>query len=63
MIVDRKIAFVGGIDLAFGRWDTNKHTCVDPGNVSLCTGCMHAALNRAKKLAIATTLHLEVDKV
>ena len=28
-IVDHIIAFVGGIDLCFGRWDTPQHTVVD----------------------------------
>jgi phospholipase D1/2 len=28
-IVDHDIAFVGGIDLCFGRWDTPKHPVVD----------------------------------
>lgn len=29
MVVDRSIAFVGGIDLCFGRWDTHKHELSD----------------------------------
>ena len=29
VVVDRKIAFVGGIDLCFGRWDTRKHELKD----------------------------------
>ena len=29
VIVDRKIAFVGGIDLCFGRWDTPSHSLND----------------------------------
>ncbi|KAL9114179.1 MAG: hypothetical protein Q9227_001951 [Pyrenula ochraceoflavens] len=28
-IVDHTLAFVGGIDLCFGRWDTPQHTVVD----------------------------------
>ena len=28
-IVDHTIAFVGGIDLCFGRWDTPQHTLID----------------------------------
>lgn len=27
--VDQKIAFVGGLDLCFGRWDTHEHTLTD----------------------------------
>jgi len=29
VVVDRSIAFVGGIDLAFGRWDTHRHNLTD----------------------------------
>ncbi|KAL8681460.1 MAG: hypothetical protein Q9186_002406 [Xanthomendoza sp. 1 TL-2023] len=28
-IVDHMVAFVGGVDLCFGRWDTPQHTVVD----------------------------------
>ncbi len=29
VVVDRSIAFVGGIDLCFGRWDTHSHDLTD----------------------------------
>ena len=29
VVIDRNIAFVGGIDLAFGRWDTHSHSLID----------------------------------
>ena len=29
VIVDHTLAFVGGIDLCFGRWDTPQHTLID----------------------------------
>lgn len=29
VIVDRSVAFVGGIDLCFGRWDTHAHKLMD----------------------------------
>jgi phospholipase D1/2 len=29
VIVDRSIAFVGGIDLCYGRWDTRQHNLMD----------------------------------
>lgn len=34
LLVDRKLAFMGGLDLCFGRWDTNSHPIADahPGN-------------------------------
>ncbi|KAI1319331.1 phospholipase D/nuclease [Xylariaceae sp. FL0255] len=28
-IIDRRIAFMGGLDLCFGRWDTNSHPIAD----------------------------------
>ncbi|KAK7748633.1 hypothetical protein SLS53_000654 [Cytospora paraplurivora] len=34
-LIDNKIAFMGGLDACFGRWDTNTHPIADahPGNV------------------------------
>ncbi|KAJ3211026.1 hypothetical protein HK099_008107, partial [Clydaea vesicula] len=29
VVVDRKMAFIGGIDLCFGRWDTHNHNLAD----------------------------------
>ena len=37
VVIDRKIAFLGGLDLCFGRWDTPEHRLNDnPENVSEC---------------------------
>ncbi|KAH8696724.1 hypothetical protein BGW36DRAFT_428716 [Talaromyces proteolyticus] len=35
LLVDGKIAFMGGLDLCFGRWDTNQHAIADvhPGDL------------------------------
>jgi len=35
-IIDRDVAFMGGLDLCFGRWDTNQHAIADahPLNVN-----------------------------
>ncbi|QYS93461.1 Phospholipase [Trichoderma simmonsii] len=35
LVVDRNLVFMGGLDLCFGRWDTNSHPIADahPGNV------------------------------
>ncbi|KAI0160996.1 phospholipase D/nuclease [Hypoxylon sp. FL1284] len=34
-IVDRRLAFMGGLDMCFGRWDTNSHPIADahPGDL------------------------------
>eukprot|EP00127_Corallochytrium_limacisporum_P003516 Clim_evm144s149 gene=Clim_evmTU144s149 len=29
IIIDQLVAFVGGLDLSFGRWDTSNHVCED----------------------------------
>ncbi|ETR97808.1 phospholipase D/nuclease [Trichoderma reesei RUT C-30] len=35
LVVDRNLVFMGGLDMCFGRWDTNSHPIADahPGNV------------------------------
>ncbi|CAJ0608562.1 unnamed protein product [Cylicocyclus nassatus] len=33
VIIDQLIAFVGGVDLCFGRWDDNQHLLTDLGSV------------------------------
>uniref|UniRef100_A0A8C0X266 Phospholipase n=1 Tax=Castor canadensis TaxID=51338 RepID=A0A8C0X266_CASCN len=37
VIIDQSIAFVGGIDLAYGRWDDNEHRLTDVGSVKRIT--------------------------
>ncbi|CAH2091665.1 unnamed protein product [Euphydryas editha] len=34
VVVDQTVAFVGGIDLCYGRWDDHKHRLTDLGNIS-----------------------------
>ena len=36
VVVDRNVAFVGGIDLCFGRWDTHRHKLTDNYPVHPC---------------------------
>ncbi|XP_035741996.1 phospholipase D2-like isoform X1 [Vespa mandarinia] len=33
VVVDQSIAFLGGIDLCYGRWDNNEHRLIDLGSV------------------------------
>ncbi|XP_042256007.1 phospholipase D1 [Thunnus maccoyii] len=35
IIIDQSVAFVGGIDLAYGRWDDKEHRLTDVGSVTL----------------------------
>ena len=30
VIIDQKIGFMGGLDIAYGRWDTPQHLLIDP---------------------------------
>ncbi|XP_069753685.1 phospholipase D1-like isoform X2 [Narcine bancroftii] len=34
VVVDQSVAFVGGIDLAYGRWDDDEHRLTDVGSVT-----------------------------
>ncbi|XP_061661657.1 phospholipase D1-like [Syngnathoides biaculeatus] len=34
VVVDQSVAFVGGIDLAYGRWDDGEHRLTDVGSIS-----------------------------
>ncbi|TKC37511.1 hypothetical protein EI555_006153 [Monodon monoceros] len=38
IIIDQSVAFVGGIDLAYGRWDDNEHRLTDVGSVKRVLG-------------------------
>lgn len=35
IVIDQLIAFVGGIDLCFGRWDDCRHKLTDCGSVKI----------------------------
>ncbi|KAF9354805.1 Phospholipase D1 [Mortierella sp. AD094] len=35
IVIDNMIAFIGGLDLCFGRWDTPEHTLIDLGDDDL----------------------------
>uniref|UniRef100_A0A8D3CMU9 Phospholipase n=1 Tax=Scophthalmus maximus TaxID=52904 RepID=A0A8D3CMU9_SCOMX len=35
VVIDQSVAFVGGIDLAYGRWDDREHRLTDVGSVTL----------------------------
>lgn len=34
IVIDQSVAFVGGIDLAYGRWDDREHRLTDVGSVT-----------------------------
>ncbi|KRX82147.1 Phospholipase D1 [Trichinella sp. T6] len=52
VIIDQNIAFVGGIDLCYGRWDDPKHRLTDFGSVSFVSA-RDASLTEEKSLMSA----------
>ncbi|XP_039345964.1 phospholipase D1 [Mauremys reevesii] len=38
VVIDQSVAFVGGIDLAYGRWDDDQHRLTDVGSVKRIAG-------------------------
>ncbi|XP_047111364.1 phospholipase D1 isoform X1 [Schistocerca piceifrons] len=46
VVIDQTYAFVGGIDLCYGRWDDNEHRLVDLGSVSQTLATGHLPLRR-----------------
>uniref|UniRef100_H2LC50 Phospholipase n=1 Tax=Oryzias latipes TaxID=8090 RepID=H2LC50_ORYLA len=43
IVIDQSVAFVGGIDLAYGRWDDKEHRLTDVGSVTEGAGSSQAA--------------------
>ncbi|KAJ3296787.1 Phospholipase D [Borealophlyctis nickersoniae] len=51
VVVDDCVAVCGGLDLAFGRWDTARHECVDPDEKVWVGGDYeHGAIGKASVL-------------
>ncbi|KAM9337516.1 phospholipase D1 [Symphorus nematophorus] len=51
IVIDQSVAFVGGIDLAYGRWDDREHRLTDVGSVTLS----HLEQAQAASSALAST--------
>ncbi|KAM9035956.1 phospholipase D1 isoform X1 [Sarcophilus harrisii] len=68
VIIDQSVAFIGGIDLAYGRWDDNEHRLTDVGSVKRVTvgqstfsltgeiGESNEALNQKRKRELKISL-------
>ena len=46
VIIDRNIAFVGGIDLCYGRWDTRNHELMDDYPIHPCVAENNASRDK-----------------
>ncbi|XP_031652438.1 phospholipase D1 isoform X4 [Oncorhynchus kisutch] len=54
IIIDQSVAFVGGIDLAYGRWDDREHRLTDVGSVTRSVA-LEQAEGSSFKMATAPT--------
>lgn len=63
-IVDSKIAFMGGLDLCYGRWDTNQHPIADahPGNLDEIV-FPGQDFNNARIMDFSDVVHWENNKL
>ncbi|XP_029471136.1 phospholipase D1 isoform X1 [Rhinatrema bivittatum] len=60
VIIDQSVAFVGGIDLAYGRWDDDEHRLTDVGSVKrITTAQSMAAINASFVAGSSEALNLE----
>ncbi|CAF3869305.1 unnamed protein product [Rotaria sp. Silwood1] len=57
VVIDQRIAFIGGIDLCWGRWDTDEHRLIDLGdeNVVELKLTNEKTDQPAEEAAVATT--------
>jgi len=53
VVVDSKIAFLGGIDLAYGRWDTTTHPVVIDPKVHVLNDAYNAQITPARSMTAA----------
>uniref|UniRef100_A0A8C8HWB5 Phospholipase n=1 Tax=Oncorhynchus tshawytscha TaxID=74940 RepID=A0A8C8HWB5_ONCTS len=51
IIIDQSVAFVGGIDLAYGRWDDREHRLTDVGSVTRSVALDSSAPSNGKGAA------------
>ncbi|MFP5390524.1 MAG: phospholipase D-like domain-containing protein [Gammaproteobacteria bacterium] len=56
VVVDGRIAFLGGIDLAYGRWDTNAFDVVIDPTIHVLNDAYNAQLVPARRLSDAEVL-------
>ncbi|XP_054242339.1 phospholipase D1 isoform X6 [Indicator indicator] len=58
VIVDQSVAFVGGIDLAYGRWDDDEHRLTDVGSVKRMTAVKSVSTTNLAPPALSPESHL-----
>uniref|UniRef100_A0A673J539 Phospholipase n=1 Tax=Sinocyclocheilus rhinocerous TaxID=307959 RepID=A0A673J539_9TELE len=58
VVIDQSVAFVGGIDLAYGRWDDREHRLTDVGSV---TRCVAQGMEQVRDIIIGNSSRSMVD--
>uniref|UniRef100_A0A8C4EQ10 Phospholipase n=1 Tax=Dicentrarchus labrax TaxID=13489 RepID=A0A8C4EQ10_DICLA len=48
IVIDQSVAFVGGIDLAYGRWDDREHRLTDVGSVNAASSSAAVPANGSR---------------
>ncbi|XP_071112498.1 phospholipase D1-like isoform X2 [Haliotis cracherodii] len=65
VVIDQSVAFLGGIDLCYGRWDDEKHRLKDLGSVDLMQTCSEVNVSsisiRPEESAVTDTTELNDD--
>nr|XP_048308598.1 phospholipase D1 isoform X2 [Myodes glareolus] len=59
VIIDQSLAFVGGIDLAYGRWDDEEHRLTDVGSVKRVTSGLSMGSLAAATIESMESLNLK----
>ncbi|XP_076444985.1 LOW QUALITY PROTEIN: phospholipase D1-like [Babylonia areolata] len=59
--IDQQIAFVGGIDLCYGRWDDAQHRLTDMGSIVLNSPPSPAAVSRQEESHVTDFTELTED--
>ncbi|XP_041514865.1 phospholipase D1 isoform X3 [Microtus oregoni] len=59
VIIDQSLAFVGGIDLAYGRWDDDEHRLTDVGSVKRVTSGLSMGSLTAATIESMESLNLK----
>uniref|UniRef100_H3CMG2 Phospholipase n=1 Tax=Tetraodon nigroviridis TaxID=99883 RepID=H3CMG2_TETNG len=59
IVIDQSVAFVGGIDLAYGRWDDREHRLTDVGSVTRSVAAEQVGAVRANSPPSKGVLHVD----
>ncbi|KAK6187642.1 hypothetical protein SNE40_005621 [Patella caerulea] len=61
VVIDQNVAFIGGIDLCYGRWDTAEHKLKDLGSIQLRNTKSRESLNSAPVDSVTTETTVDMN--